>query len=175
MSTEIPSFNFIASYAHSDFYIKAISDSILQFQAKQGKPEKLIFSFHGLPERYISQGDPYYQQCVETVEMISAKLGLSESEYCLTFQSRVGREKWIEPYTDATLKKLANEGVKSVQVICPGFSCDCLETLEEIDIQMRAFFLQNGGELFAYIPALNDSEVQVALLKAVVLNEAGMS
>ena len=168
LSTEIPSFNFIASYANSDFYIKAISDSILQFQAKQGKPEKLIFSFHGLPERYISQGDPYYQQCVETVEMISAKLGLSESEYCLTFQSRVGREKWIEPYTDATLKKLANEGVKSVQVICPGFSCDCLETLEEIDIQGRESFLSNGGENFDLIPCLNDNSDHIDLFENLV-------
>ena len=174
LPTKIPNFNFIASYAYLDSYNKAISDSILRFQAKQGKPDKLVFSFHGLPERYITQGDPYYQQCAKTVEMVVARLGLAESEFCLTFQSRVGREKWIEPYTDATLKELANEGVKSVQVICPGFSCDCLETLEEIDIQMRALFLQNGGESFAYIPALNDSDAQVGLLRSVVLNEVVM-
>jgi ferrochelatase len=175
LRTEIPNFEFIASYANSDIYTQAISDSILRFQANHGKPDKLIFSFHGLPERYISQGDPYYQQCVETVESVSTKLGLSDADFCLTFQSRVGREKWIEPYTEATLEKLANEGVKSVQVICPGFSCYCLETLEEIDIQMRASFLQNGGESFAYIPALNDSEAQVEVLKSVLLNKADLS
>ena len=123
-----------------------------------------MFSFHGLPERYIEQGDPYRDQSEQSVKNIVAELQLDESEYLMTYQSRVGAEKWLEPYTDKELIRLAGNGVKRVQVVCPGFSIDCLETLEEIAMQNQGFFKEAGGETLEYIPALNDSDAHVDVM-----------
>jgi len=154
----------IASYHNLPGYIDALADSVKTFWKKHGKPDCLLLSFHGLPERYISQkNDPYYYQCLATASLLVKKLKLKQDQYRVTFQSRVGPEKWLGPYTDHVLRTLPKQGVKNVHVICPGFSADCLETLEEINMRGRALFLQHGGESFDYIPALN---ADVQLMKA---------
>ena len=135
--------------------------------------EKLLFSLHGIPERYVRQGDPYRDQCEAGVRAIVDKLGLRDDEWMLTFQSRVGREPWLQPYTDITLEELAESGVKTVQVVCPGFAVDCLETLEEIAMQNAEGFEEAGGEKLDYIPALNDSASHVAVLKGLIESTEG--
>ena len=121
-------------------------------------------SFHGVPERTLQLGDPYHCECYKTARLVAEKLGIAKDRYLLTFQSRFGKAKWLEPYTEPTLIKLAQEGVKSVDVVCPGFTGDCLETLEEISMEAREAFLHAGGEKFSYIPCLNDSPVWIAAL-----------
>ncbi len=152
------------SYHDHPLYIKALKNSVETHWAMHGRQEKLILSYHGLPERYIEQGDPYLDQCKETTDLLAKALGLQANAYIMCFQSRVGREKWLEPYTDKILLDLPQMGVKRVDVLCPGFACDCLETLEEINIRYREFFMRSGGEIFQYIPCLNDSFDQIRLL-----------
>ena len=123
---------------------------------------------HGVPQRYIRQGDPYQQQCEASAEAIASRLGLARGQWLLTYQSRVGREPWLQPYTDVTLEELAAAGVRHVQVVCPGFSVDCLETLEEIAMQNRELFEEAGGETLEYIPALNESDAHVRLFRHLV-------
>ncbi|WP_119344443.1 ferrochelatase [Facilibium subflavum] len=161
----IPSLHFIADYHQHPDYINAISQSIKHHQALHGQSEKLLFSYHGLPQSYVDKGDPYYQQCLVTTRLIADKLGLDHDQYQMSFQSRFGAQKWLTPYTDKTLLAFAQEGIKKVQVVCPGFSVDCLETLEEIAIENRHVFLSNGGEDYQYIPCLNDADSHVNLLK----------
>lgn len=148
----------INQYFDNSAWTSAIADSIRAFQQKHGKPEKLLFSLHGIPQRYVAEGDPYQDQCEKSVQAVVSELGLDDEEWILTYQSRVGREPWLMPYTDETLKSLAASGTRHVQVLCPGFAVDCLETLEEIAMQNREFFEEAGGEKLEYIPALNDSE-----------------
>lgn len=148
----------INQYFDNSAWTSAIADSIRAFQQKHGKPEKLLFSLHGIPQRYVAEGDPYQDQCEKSVQAVVSELGLGDEEWILTYQSRVGREPWLMPYTDETLKSLAASGTRHVQVLCPGFAVDCLETLEEIAMQNREFFEEAGGEKLEYIPALNDSE-----------------
>jgi ferrochelatase len=157
---------------HSD-WIAAVADSIRAHCEMHGKAEKLIFSMHGLPKRLVENGDPYETQCRESIESIVAALGLNQDEWLLTYQSRVGREPWLQPYTDMTLQELGKSGVKHVQVVCPGFAVDCLETLEEIAIMNRNRFLAAGGEKLEYIPALNDSEQHVDMLLELVRPGSG--
>ena len=133
-------------------------------QSNQGRPDKLVFSFHGLPQRYVDNGDPYQRQCYETVALVVKKLKLEKEDYLVTFQSRFGREPWIEPATDESLESLAKSGVRSVDVVCPGFSADCLETLEEINMENREIFLEAGGKNYRYIPALNASPKHIEAL-----------
>jgi len=121
-----------------------------------GEPEKLLFSFHGIPKRYFAGGDPYHCLCQKTARLVAEELGLAEDRWVLAFQSLFGREEWIKPYTADTVAALGRAGVRSLDVVCPGFSADCLETLEEINVQNRRFFTEAGGERFRYIPALND-------------------
>ena len=128
---------------------------------------------HGIPQRYVRQGDPYQRHCEESVQAIVENLGLAEDEWLLTYQSRVGREPWLQPYTDKTLEELANSGVRHVQVLCPGFAVDCLETLEEIAMQNRELFEEAGGEKLQYIPALNDSAAHAALMERLVEEALG--
>ncbi|SFC34518.1 ferrochelatase [Pragia fontium] len=165
---DLPEVVFIRDYAQHPQYIAALAQSIKASFVQHGQPDLLLFSYHGIPQRYANEGDDYPLRCEATTQAVVAALGLSESQYKMTYQSRFGREAWLQPYTDETLKALPAQGVKRVQVICPGFSADCLETIEEIDKQNREFFMAQGGESYRYIPALNDSPAHIDLLQALV-------
>lgn len=155
----------IDKYHEHPAWIEAIAGSIRTYRAEHGGADKLIFSLHGIPQRYVRQGDPYQQQCELSVRAVAEQLGLAADEWLLSYQSRVGREPWLQPYTDLTLEELARSGVRHVQVLCPGFAVDCLETLEEIAMQNRELFEEAGGEKLEYIPALNDSEAHASLYR----------
>jgi ferrochelatase len=167
-SDAAPEIHYREHYYQHPAWTAAIAESIRVWRAGHGSAELLMFSFHGLPERYIAQGDPYRDQCLESVRNITNALELSEQDYVLSFQSRVGAEKWLQPYTDKELERLAAAGVKRVQVVCPGFAIDCLETLEEIAMQNRELFLAAGGEVLEYIPALNASPAHVQVMQALI-------
>ena len=154
----------IDKYYDHPGWVQAVAGSVRAFRASYGSAEKLVFSMHGIPQRYVTNGDPYEEQCRQSIDLLVSALGLSEEEWLMTYQSRVGREPWLQPYTDITLQELARSGVKHVQVICPGFAVDCLETLEEIAIQNLEKFEAAGGEKLEYIPALNDSPDHVNAL-----------
>lgn len=158
----------IDKYHEHPAWIEAIAASIRAYRAEHGAAEKLIFSLHGIPQRYVRQGDPYQQQCELSVSAVARTLGLRADQWLLTYQSRVGREPWLQPYTDLTLEELARSGVRHVQVLCPGFAVDCLETLEEIAEQNRERFVHAGGEKLEYIPALNDSDAHLRLYRQLV-------
>jgi ferrochelatase len=160
----IPEVNYIQNYYQEPAYIEAITNSIQTNHSQQ----HLLFSFHGLPQRSVELGDPYFAQCKTTADTITQKLALHPADYSLTFQSRFGRAKWLQPYCDQTLIKLAQEGKKHVTAICPGFAVDCLETLEEIAIRNREIFFAAGGESLEYLPALNDSPAQLKLMTTII-------
>lgn len=160
----LPELRFINQYVDNEAYIACIGDSIKAHWDKHGRTDKLLFSYHGIPKRYLDNGDPYHCQCHKTTRLVAEYLGLGNDEYMTTFQSRFGREEWLKPYTDETLKGLPATGVKSVQVICPGFSSDCLETIEEIGEENREYFEQNGGERYEYIPSLNSDDAHIDML-----------
>ena len=157
-------FKIICDYHNDEGYIAALADSVQQYWDKNGRAEKLVMSFHGIPQAYSDDGDPYQGQCEKTAELLAAKLSLKLDKWQLTFQSRLGPKKWLEPYTDLTLRSMASQGVKSVDLICPGFSVDCLETLEEIAMENKQAFIESGGTDYNYIPCLNDSQRQVEML-----------
>ena len=159
---------FIENYFNHPKYINALANSVKNHQKHSGKPEKLIMSYHGMPQRYIDNGDVYYEQCLQTSKLLASKLKLDENDYIISFQSVFGKEEWIKPYTDATLKSLANDGVKHVQVICPGFSADCLETLEEIEVENKNYFISAGGDKFSYVPALNDNDDHIDMIYSLI-------
>jgi ferrochelatase len=150
-------------------YIEALASSVRAFWAQHGRGEKLVMSFHGLPQRAVDLGDPYQAQCMRTASLLSEIL--DEENHLVTFQSRFGAAKWLQPYTEPTLIGLARSGLKRVDVVCPGFVSDCLETLEEIDIGARHAFLAAGGEAFHYIPCLNESPDWIAALERIVSGE----
>ena len=153
-------------------YIDAVATSLQQALEKLTfKPEVILASFHGMPEEYLHKGDPYYCQCHKTARLLRKRLGFDEDKLRLTFQSRFGFAEWLKPYTDATVKALAEKGVKNLAVITPGFAADCLETLEEIAMENAEIFRHAGGENFAAIPCLNDSEGGMAVIRDVVLRE----
>ncbi len=165
----IPEIHFISHYHDAPDYIDALAESITAHWQQQQRAELLLFSFHGIPQAYFEAGDPYYCECHKTARLVAEKLNLNEDEWELTFQSRFGPKEWLKPYTDKTLMSLPAKGIKSVEVVCPGFSADCLETLEEINMQNRAFFLEAGGESFSYIPALNDRPAHIKTLANLIL------
>jgi ferrochelatase len=165
----LPEIRFINHYHDFPPYIEAVANSIRSVRQQQHAGEKLIFSFHGIPQRYFDNGDPYYCECQKTARLVAESLSLSSVQWRVTFQSRFGREPWLQPYTDALLKALAAEGIHQVDVVCPGFACDCLETLEEIAVENQDYFRQAGGERLNYIPALNDQLQHVAALGELVL------
>ncbi|SEJ19947.1 ferrochelatase [Frateuria terrea] len=167
-----PELRLVNDYHDDPLHIEALAERIERWWQAHGRGEKLLLSFHGIPERYVRLGDPYLAQCQATAARLRARLGLDEAQVLLSFQSRVGREPWLQPYTDATVRRLAAEGVRQLDVACPGFAVDCLETLEEIAMQNRDFFLAAGGQDLRYIPALNDSPEQVAGLAAIVRRHA---
>lgn len=153
----IPEFRFVNQYHDQAGYIDALAAKIRQHWQKQGQADKLVMSFHGVPERTLMLGDPYHCQCHKTARLLAERLGLAKDRWQLTFQSRFGKAKWLQPYTEPTLIELALTGLRSVDLVCPGFTGDCLETLEEISMEARHAFLQAGGKDFRYIDCLNDS------------------
>jgi ferrochelatase len=163
-----PQLSSIDAYYDNAEYLQAVASSVKQHWAQYGRADKLLMSFHGLPQSYVAKGDPYYDQCLFSANKIAELLGLDKEEWQLSFQSRVGYEEWLKPYTMETIAALPKQGIKSLQVLCPGFSADCLETLEEIAMQNQDVFLENGGQHFQYIPALNASSEHIKLLKSLV-------
>lgn len=164
----IPELRFVNQYLEHPLYIKAVANKIRSHWAQHGQPEKLIFSYHGVPKRYLLKGDPYHCQCHKTTRLIADELELEPDQFMTTFQSRFGREEWLKPYTDETLKGLPKQGISSIQVVCPGFSADCLETIEEIDEENREYFIQNGGKEYSYIEALNSDPAHIELLVDII-------
>ena len=160
----LPGISVIRDYYQHPSYIEAIAQSVRDYQAKHGKAEKLLMSFHGIPQPYADKGDPYADRCRVTGHLVAQALDLSEDEYAISFQSRFGKQEWVKPYTDVQIETWAKEGVKSIQVLSPAFSADCLETLEELAIQNAESFKDLGGESYAYIPALNTRQDHIALL-----------
>lgn len=160
----IPELRFITHYHDHKGYIKAVADKIQTHWDQHGRADKLIFSYHGIPKRYLLNGDPYHCECYKTSRLIAAELGLTDNEHFTSFQSRFGREEWLKPYTDHSLKAFPEQGVKSVQIVCPGFSADCLETIEEIGEENRDCFLEAGGERYEYIAALNADKGHIQAL-----------
>ena len=154
----IPEMRFINQYFEEKNYIEALSNSIKSFWKKTSKPQKIIFSYHGIPKRYLTNGDPYHCFCLKTTRLVKEYMGLSDDEIMTTFQSRFGREEWLKPYTSETLKELPKQGIKNIHIISPGFSSDCLETLEELEEENREYFMESGGENYHYIPCLNDHD-----------------
>ncbi|MBF6057659.1 MULTISPECIES: ferrochelatase [Thiomicrorhabdus] len=165
----VPDLRFVSHYHRHPGYIKALANSVLDHQEIHGKPQKLVMSYHGVPQRYHDNGDPYYCECHTTSRLLARELGLNDDEYMVTFQSLFGKEEWIKPYTDATMKSLPSDGIKNVQVICPGFSADCLETIEEIGEENREYFEDAGGEKFSFIRCLNDRADHADALTDVLL------
>lgn len=169
-----PETRFVAGYARHDGYITALADSIRELWDRDGQCDRLMLSFHGLPKRYGDLGDPYPEQCQTTAERLADRLGLDADRWTLAFQSRFGRQPWIRPYTDETLASWGQQNIDSVDVVCPGFAADCLETLEEIAIAGRREFEAAGGGRFRYIPALNDREDHIrAIADIAILNLRG--
>ncbi|MDQ6954458.1 MAG: ferrochelatase [Mariprofundaceae bacterium] len=164
----VPALRMIDGYHDDDAYIQALADSVRAHRQKHGKAERLLLSFHGIPQRYFKAGDPYPCLCWKTGRLLREALGLNEENYKVSFQSRFGREAWVEPYTDATLKAWGEAGVADVDVICPGFSADCLETLEEIRVENAAILAHSGGGTLRYIAALNAEDNHISCLSKLI-------
>lgn len=164
----VPELRFIQHYHDHPKYIEALAASVRSHWERDSRPDRLLMSFHGLPRRYFLAGDPYFCECQKTGRLLAQALDLDESQWLLSFQSRVGREEWLKPYTDKTLAEWGKQKLGRVDVICPGFSVDCLETLEEVAQQDRELFQSRGGGAYNYIPALNDSDAHLELLSALV-------
>ena len=164
----LPELRLINHYHDDPGYIQALAESVRHFAPDDGSRERLLMSFHGIPQSYADQGDPYADECHATARLLAAELGLQPEQWAISFQSRVGRQPWLQPYTDETLKRWGAEGIRRVDVICPGFPADCLETLEEIGEENRDYFLQAGGERYRYIPALNRDPLHIGALADLV-------
>ena len=164
----VPGIRFIRDFHDHPAYTKAIATNVLAEWMKIGRPnfvtDKLLMTFHGLPKFHLDKGDPYHCQCHKSARLIAEELGVKKDDYVVTFQSRFGRAEWLQPYTDKTLEKLGSAGTQRVDVICPGFAADCLETLEEIAMEAKETFLHAGGKAFNYIPVANDSQAYVDAL-----------
>ncbi|MDH5606021.1 MAG: ferrochelatase, partial [Anaerolineae bacterium] len=169
----IPEVRLVNDYHDHPRYIEALADSISETWDGQAPPEKLLFSFHGVPKRYLDHGDPYRRQCSRTASLVAERLGLNDEGWQLAFQSRFGPEEWLQPYTDKTLEQWGRRELNHVQVVCPGFSADCLETLDEINREARHIFEEAGGKTFDYIPALNNRSDHIDTLVDVILAHAG--
>ena len=168
----LPSFQFISDYHQDSHYIAAVAASIEQAWREQAKNELLVMSFHGLPEQLTVWGDPYFHQCHKTAALIAEKLGLTEKQWMIVFQSRFGKAQWLKPYCVDTLQVLPTQGIKAIDIVCPGFAVDCLETLEEIAMENKSIFMEAGGIEYRYIPCLNDSQAHVdALIQLLQLHD----
>ena len=167
-----PAVRVTPAYHDDPAYIAALAASVREHLATLDfVPEVLSCTFHGMPEKYLTQGDPYHCHCLKTGRLLREALGFEKERFVISFQSRFGNDPWLQPYTDQTVAALARKGVKRLAMIAPGFSADCLETLEELDVENREIFLHNGGERFSYIPALNASKEGVDVIEAVVRRE----
>lgn len=164
----IPDLRLIKHYHDHPGYIAALKNSILKHWETNGRSTHLVLSFHGVPKRTLMLGDPYHCECYKTGRLLAESLGLSAGEYSVTFQSRFGRAEWLKPYTQPTIEELAKKGLQRVDVICPGFTSDCLETLEEINMEVRAAFLMAGGKKFHYIPCLNEDTLWLRAMAEIV-------
>ena len=165
----LPEWRFVNRYHDDAGYIEALAQTVRKHWQEQGRAGVLVMSFHGVPERTLMQGDPYHCECHKTARLLAEHLGLSKAEYRVTFQSRFGKAKWLEPYTEPTVRELAQQGTERVDVICPGFTSDCLETLEEIAMEVRAAFIEDGGREFHYIPCLNAQDNWIEALHHLAL------
>ena len=165
---QVPELRFIDNYHDAPGYIAALSASVSEDWARNGRGDKLLLSFHGVPKSTVDRGDPYLEQCQQTASLLAEALALSEDDWVLSFQSRVGREEWLRPYTDETIANLGNRGLSRLDVVCPGFPADCLETLEEIAMRNAELFAKSGGGSLHYIPALNAREDHASFLADLV-------
>ena len=150
--------NAVNSFHDNKLYIKACAQKIIKAQKSLDKPDLLLFSFHGIPESYIADDEPYQEECIKTAQLIAKELNLNEQQYEIAFQSRFGKAEWIKPYLSSRLEQLPKEGIKNIHVFCPGFSSDCLETIDEIGRESREDYMEHGGEKFSFIPCLNSDE-----------------
>lgn len=166
-----PEIRTVQSFHDDRGYIAALAAGVRSHWMAHGRPDMLVMSFHGLPQRSVARGDPYHAQCLETARLLMTELGLGTEDARVTFQSRFGPAKWLQPYTQATLETLARQGARRVDVICPGFVADCLETLEEIAMECREAFLKAGGGVFHYLPCLNERHEWIEALAALVRRE----
>lgn len=164
----LPGITMIKDYYQHPLFIQALVDSVLAYQEQHGKPEKLLMSFHGIPHPYADKGDPYPDRCRMTAKLVAEALHLNEDEWAISFQSRFGKQEWVKPYTDVLLEQWGQAGVRSVQVLSPAFSADCLETLEELAVENKETFQHAGGGEYAYIPALNTDQAHIDLLASLV-------
>ena len=164
----VPELRFVARFFDDPGYIRALSRVVLQHWQAHGRPDKLVMSFHGVPQRTVERGDPYYDECVATARLLAERLALRPHDWVLSFQSRFGKAKWVEPATQAVLEQLGRAGTARVDVVCPGFVVDCLETQEEIAMEGRDAFQAAGGQAFHYLPCLNDDPVWLAALAEIV-------
>jgi len=167
----VPSLKFVSNFHDDPAYIDALATSVQDHRREFGITRHLLMSFHGVPERYVTLGDPYRDQCQRTASLLAERLGLEADAWSVSFQSRFGRARWLQPYTSEVLAGFPKRGVSSVSVICPGFSADCLETLEEIGMENRDVFLQAGGEQYHYVAALNARADHIAALSALISRE----
>ncbi len=165
----VPELRFVNRYHDDPGYIGALAQSVSKHWQAHGRPDKLVMSFHGVPQRTLQLGDPYHCECLKTARLLAERLQLQPEQWTLTFQSRFGKAQWLQPYTEPTLRTLGAQGVRRVDLICPGFAADCLETLEEIGIEVRDAFLSAGGKEFHYIACLNDQHEWIAALTAIAL------
>ena len=161
----VPELRFVNNYHGHPGYIAALADNIQRPWQSNGRKELLVMSFHGVPARTLKLGDPYHCECHKTARLLAQALGLSKEQYKVCFQSRFGKAKWLEPYTEPTVRELAHQGVKSIDIVCPGFVSDCLETLEEIAMEVQEAFMEEGGESYSYIPCLNDNPLWIEALE----------
>lgn len=164
-----PALRTIRNYHDNPGYIDALANSINDYWLKNGRPEKLLMSFHGLPRYTLEKGDPYHCECLKTGRLLAQRLGLTTEQYALSFQSRFGKAEWLQPYTTATLKELGRQKIKRIDVVCPGFAADCLETLEEIAMEGKEDFQHAGGGEYHYIPCLNDRDDWIHALTNLVM------
>jgi len=170
---DIPELIFIRDYWEQDDYLQALANSVQEFWNEHGQPDRLLMSFHGIPQRYEDSGDPYPSLCRNTAKAVAARLGLSDQQWSESFQSRFGREEWVKPYTDELLTQWgADDAINRVDVLCPAFAADCLETLEEIEEQNKVVFLESGGKAYHYIPCLNDRPDHIKMLSRLILARA---
>jgi len=169
----VPELHFVNHYHDSAGYISALAASIRDFWDLHGRGEKLLMSFHGVPKRTLISGDPYHCHCQKTARLVAETLELKDEEWLLTFQSRVGREEWLRPYTDETLQQWGRDGTGNIDVVCPGFAADCLETLEEIEMQNAELYAAAGGGELRYIRALNARDDHVAFLSRLIEKNVG--
>ncbi|RZQ53323.1 ferrochelatase [Pseudoalteromonas phenolica] len=160
----VPELHFINGYHTNPLYIESLANSIKEDLEKNGTPQKVVFSYHGMPKQFLDHGDPYHCLCHQTTRLVVEKLGLNKELVMTTFQSRFGKAEWLKPYTDATLESFPNDGIKDIAIISPAFSADCLETLEELEEENREIFEEAGGEKYRYIAALNDRDDHINAL-----------